>query len=39
MPQRMIPNEYLAMLEKASPLKRLRIALQSWRCAGRRRPA
>lgn len=27
MPQRMIPNEYLAMLEKASPLKRLRIAL------------
>lgn len=28
MPQRMIPNEYLAMLEKASPLKRLRIALQ-----------
>ncbi len=28
MPQRMIPNEYLAMLEKASPLKRLRLALQ-----------
>jgi len=28
MPQRMIPNEYLAMLEKASPLKRVRIALQ-----------
>lgn len=27
MPQRMIPNEYLSMLEKASPLKRLRIAL------------
>ncbi len=27
MPQRMIPNDYLAMLEKASPLKRLRIAL------------
>lgn len=27
MPQRMIPNEYLAMLEKASPLRRLRIAL------------
>jgi nitronate monooxygenase len=27
MPQRMIPNEYLAMLEKASPLQRLRIAL------------
>jgi len=27
MPQRMIPNEYLAMLEKASPFKRLRIAL------------
>ena len=27
MPQRMIPNEYLTMLEKASPLKRLRIAL------------
>ncbi len=27
MPQRMIPNEYLAMLEKASPLKRLRIAI------------
>lgn len=27
MPQRMIPNEYLAMLEKASPMKRLRIAL------------
>jgi nitronate monooxygenase len=27
MPQRMIANEYLAMLEKASPLKRLRIAL------------
>ena len=28
MPQRMIPNEYLAMLEHASPLKRLRIALK-----------
>ena len=28
MPQRMIPNEYLQMLEKASPLKRLRMALQ-----------
>ena len=28
MPQRMIPNEYLSMLEKASPLKRLRIAVQ-----------
>jgi nitronate monooxygenase len=27
MPQRMIPNEYLAMLEKASAFKRLRIAL------------
>lgn len=27
MPQRMIPNEYMAMLEKASPLKRLRIAV------------
>jgi len=27
MPQRMIPNEYLAMLEKASPFKRLRIAI------------
>lgn len=27
MPQRMIPNEYLQMLEKASPVKRLRIAL------------
>lgn len=27
MPQRMIPNEYLSMLERASPLKRLRIAL------------
>ncbi len=27
MPQRMIPNEYLAMLEKASPGKRVRIAL------------
>lgn len=27
MPQRMIPNEYMQMLEKASPLKRLRIAL------------
>ena len=27
MPQRMIPNEYLAMLEKASSLKRLRIAI------------
>ena len=27
MPQRMIPNEYLAMLEKASPFKRVRIAL------------
>lgn len=29
MPQRMIPNEYLAMLEKASPLKRVAIALRS----------
>lgn len=28
MPQRMIPNEYLAMLQKASPLKRLRMALK-----------
>jgi len=28
MPQRMIPNEYLAMLEKASPLRRLQLALQ-----------
>ena len=28
MPQRMIPNEYLAMLEKASPLRRLRLALR-----------
>lgn len=27
MPQRMVPNEYLAMLEKASPLKRLRLAI------------
>ena len=27
MPQRMIPNEYLSMLEKASPFKRLRIAV------------
>ena len=27
MPQRMIPNEYLLMLEKASAFKRLRIAL------------
>ena len=27
MPQRMIPNEYLSMLEKASPLKRVRMAL------------
>lgn len=27
MPQRMIPNEYLSMLEKASPFKRLRMAL------------
>ena len=27
MPQRMIPNEYLSMLEKASPMKRLRIAV------------
>lgn len=27
MPQRMIPNEYLTMLEKASSFKRLRIAL------------
>ncbi|MBF5007474.1 NAD(P)H-dependent flavin oxidoreductase [Diaphorobacter caeni] len=27
MPQRMIPNEYLSMLEKASPMKRLRIAI------------
>ena len=29
MPQRMIDNEYLTMLEKASPFKRLRIALSS----------
>lgn len=29
MPQRMIDNEYLAMLEQASPFKRLRIALGS----------
>jgi len=28
MPQRMIPNECLAMLEKASPLRRLQIALK-----------
>lgn len=28
MPQRMIPNEYLASLEKSSPLRRLRLALQ-----------
>lgn len=28
MPQRMIPNAYLAMLEKASPLRRLRIAVK-----------
>ena len=28
MPQRMSPNEYLAMLERASPLQRLRIALR-----------
>ncbi|MBP6105017.1 MAG: nitronate monooxygenase [Steroidobacteraceae bacterium] len=28
MPQRMIPNEYLAMLERASPLRRLQIALR-----------
>ena len=28
MPQRMIPNEYLASLEKSSPLRRLRVALQ-----------
>ena len=27
MPQRMIPNEYMQMLEAASPVKRLRIAL------------
>lgn len=27
MPQRMIPNEYLAMLEKASPFKRVRMAV------------
>ena len=27
MPQRMIPNEYLTLLEKASPFKRLRIAV------------
>ncbi|MGD9598410.1 MAG: NAD(P)H-dependent flavin oxidoreductase [Steroidobacteraceae bacterium] len=27
MPQRMIPNEYLAMLGKATPLSRLRIAI------------
>jgi uncharacterized protein YoaH (UPF0181 family) len=29
MPQRMLSNEYLLMLEKASPFKRLRIALGS----------
>lgn len=29
MPQRMIDNEYLVMLERASPFKRLRIALAS----------
>ena len=29
MPQRMIDNEYLAMLEKAAPLRRVWIALQS----------
>lgn len=29
MPQRMIENEFLMALEKASPLRRLRIALQS----------
>jgi nitronate monooxygenase len=29
MPQRMLDNEYLQMLEKASPFKRLRIALSS----------
>ena len=29
MPQRMVPNEFLAMLEKASPLKRVSIALRS----------
>ena len=29
MPQRMVPNEFLAMLERASPLKRLSIALRS----------
>lgn len=29
MPQRMIDNEYLAMLEQASPLKRVWIAVQS----------
>ena len=29
MPQRMLENEYLAMLEKASPFKRLRIAIAS----------
>lgn len=29
MPQRMIPNEYLAMLQKATPFKRLRIALKA----------
>ena len=29
MPQRMIPNEYLAMLVKASPLERVAIALRS----------
>lgn len=28
MPHRLIPNEYLIMLQKASPLKRLRIALK-----------
>jgi len=29
MPQRMVPNEYLAMLEKSSALKRVSIALRS----------
>jgi NAD(P)H-dependent flavin oxidoreductase YrpB (nitropropane dioxygenase family) len=28
MPQRMIPNEYLSMLGKSSPLRRLRLALR-----------
>jgi nitronate monooxygenase len=29
MPQRMIPNEYMAMLEKSSSFKRLMIAIQA----------